>query len=140
MRGVHLLKTWSSTQKNITLSSGEAELVAAVKAAAESIGVCRMAHDWGDQSECTLHVDSSAAIGMVHRRGSGKLRHIKIGQLWIQERVEEGEISVKKVPGEHNSADLLTKHVAEKRLLQPTDDMTCDFRQGRADSGLQLAG
>ena len=135
-----MLKTWSSTQKNITLSSGEAELVAAVKAAAESIGVCRMAHDWGDQSECTLHVDSSAAIGMVHRRGSGKLRHIKIGQLWIQERAEEGEITVKKVPGEHNSADLMTKHVAEKRLLQLIEYLGCDLRQGRADTGLQLAG
>lgn len=31
LRGGHCLKTWSSTQKNITLSSGEAEVVAAVK-------------------------------------------------------------------------------------------------------------
>ena len=90
--------------------------------------------------ECTLHVDSSAAIGMVNRRGSGKLRHTKIGQLWIQERAEEGELVVRKVPGEYNSADLMTKHVAEKRLLQLIGYMGCDLRQGRADSGLQLAG
>ena len=45
--GSHTLKTWSSTQKNITLSSGEAELVAAVKTCTETIGVTQMAKDWG---------------------------------------------------------------------------------------------
>ena len=33
--------------------------------------------------------DSSAALAISNRRGSGKLRHIAIGLLWIQEKVEE---------------------------------------------------
>ena len=72
-------------------------MVAAVKATAEAIGVARMAHDWGDATDMSVHIDSSAAIGVVNRRGSGKLRHIRVGQLWIQEMAEEGEVNIKKV-------------------------------------------
>ena len=138
MRGGHLLKSWSTTQKNVTLSSGEAELVAAVKSTAEAIGIARMAHDWGDDSTLVVYVDSSAAIGMVSRRGSGKLRHIKVGQLWIQEMAEDGEVQVRKVLGDSNPADLMTKHLQEKKVLQFMAHMNCDHLQGRASTGLQL--
>ena len=140
MKGAHLIKSWSSTQKNITLSSGEAELVAAVKATAEAIGVARLAFDWGDSSDIAIHIDSSAAIGVVNRRGSGKLRHIRVGQLWIQEMAEEGEVQVKKVLGDENVADLMTKNLAEKKMLQFIDDMNCSYLGGRAETGLQLTG
>ncbi len=89
MRGQHVIKSWSSTQKNITLSSGEAELVVAVEAASEGIGLTRLANDWGRTVICNVHVDSSAAIGMVNRRGSDRVRHIQVGHLWIQEGAEE---------------------------------------------------
>ena len=68
MLGKHVIKTWSSTQALASLSSGEADLVAVVKAVAESIGISRMAHDWGNASEGVIHVDSSTAAGMVQRR------------------------------------------------------------------------
>ncbi len=90
MRGKHMIKSWSSTQKSITLSSAEAELVAAVKTCTEVLGVTQMAQDWGMEMEGRIYVDSSAAIGIVHRRGNGKMRHVKVGTLWIQEKVEEG--------------------------------------------------
>eukprot|EP00974_Lingulodinium_polyedra_P114725 11109279-Lingulodinium_polyedra.AAC.1 len=77
MRGYHYIKSWSSTQRNITLSSGEAELVAAVKASTELIGVMQLSEEWGLKMSGSVHVDSSAALGVVKRRGNGKLRHIK---------------------------------------------------------------
>ena len=77
MIGRHCLKSWSSTQKNITLSSGEAELVAAVKTCTEAIGVTQLAADWGVKLEGRIHVDSFAAIGMANRKGNGKLRHLR---------------------------------------------------------------
>ena len=138
MRGGHGLKSWSTTQKNVTLSSGEAELVAAVKAAAEGIGIARLAHDWGDSVEVAVHVDSSAAIGVINRRGSGKLRHIKVGHLWIQEMAEEGEIRVRKVLGDEDPADLMTKHFVERKVSQFMQAMGFEFRHGRADTSLQL--
>ena len=138
MRGSHLVKSWSTTQKNVTLSSGEAELVAAVKAMSEAIGVARLASDWGDTAEMAVHIDSSAAIGVVNRRGSGKLRHIRVGQLWIQEMAEDGEMQIRKVCGESNAADLMTKHLVDRKVVQFVDMMNCEFLAGRADTGLHI--
>lgn len=138
MMGSHCLKTWSATQKSICLSSGEAELVAAVKMSTELIGIARLAQDWGLEWRCNLHVDSAAAIGVTNRRGSGKLRHIKVGMLWIQERVEEGELHVSKIRGEHNPADALTRYLGQSVLNRHMTAMSYEFRDGRADLSLQL--
>ena len=81
--GSHLIKGWSSTQKNITLSSGEAELVAAVKMSSELIGITQLSEDWGMTIKGKVHVDSNAAIGIVKRKGCGKLRHVRVGDMWI---------------------------------------------------------
>ena len=62
--------------------------------------------------------DSSAAIAVAQRKGCGKLRHIRIGQLWIQERVNEKDLDLRKVLGEQNPADLMTKHVNEKKKVE----------------------
>ena len=86
----------------------------------------------------SVHIDSSAAIGVVNRRGSGKLRHIRVGQLWIQEMAEEGEVNIKKVGGEQNIADLMTKHLIDRKISQFVEDMNCEFRSGRADASLQI--
>ena len=43
----HTLKSWSATQKNVTLSSGEAKLVAKVKLSCEMMGMTQLASEWG---------------------------------------------------------------------------------------------
>ena len=96
MRGSHCLKTWASTQKNITLSSGEAELVAVVKMSTEVIGLLQLAQKWGIEMDGHVYTDSSAALGVVRRKGNGKLRHIKVGMLWIQEKSESEELRFRK--------------------------------------------
>ena len=138
MIGDHLIKSWSSTQKNITLSSGEAELVAAVKACTELIGLTQLAQDWGVELKGKVYVDSSAAIGVAHRKGNGRLRHVKVGLLWIQEKVEEGEVEVKKVGGEENPADLMTKNVNAAKVEKFMRMMRQEVREGRAEAGLEL--
>ena len=97
MVGRHVVKTWSSTQKSITLSSAEAELVAAVKMSAELIGATQLAADWGLHTQGKVHVDSTAAIAVAHRRGNGKLRHVKVGSRWIQEKVGNEELEIQNV-------------------------------------------
>ena len=96
MAGGRLLKSWSATQKSVTLSSGEAELVAAVKMATELIGLCQLAGDWGWDVKGQVFTDSSAAIGTAGRRGNGKMRHVRVGMLWVQEQGEEGPINIKR--------------------------------------------
>ena len=138
MRGTHYIKSWASTQKNITLSSGEAELVAAVKASAELIGVTQLASEWGHNLKGAVYVDSSAALGVVKRKGNGKLRHIRVGLLWIQEKSEEGEILYKKVRGECNPSDVMTKYLGKKVAEGHMGRMRQRFETGRAESSLRL--
>ena len=49
-------------------------------------------------------------------RGGPGLRHIRVGELWVQEKEENGELGFKKVNGELNLADLYTKYLPRKRL------------------------
>jgi len=75
--GSHMVKSWSSTQQNIALSSGEAELYAVVKGAAQTKGLMAMMNDFGLKVGAKVCTDASAAIGIVHRQGLGKTRHIE---------------------------------------------------------------
>ena len=46
--GAHCIKAWASTQTTIALSSGEAELYAMVKGAAQTLGLMALAQDLGE--------------------------------------------------------------------------------------------
>ena len=88
MFGKHLIKSWASNQAVVALSSGEAEYYAIVKASSQAIGIKNMMEDLGEKVEASITVktDASAAIGMVSRIVVGKVRHIEVNQLWLQEK------------------------------------------------------
>ena len=136
MIGQHFIKGWSKTQSSITLSSAEAELVAMCKLAAEVIGVGSLASDVGKDMKAVLHADSSAAIAISKRRGSGKLGHINIGLLWIQEKTEHGEIVVKKVKGASNPSDMMTKNINREKMDKYVQMLRQRHMKGRASEGL----
>ena len=112
MNGRHLLQHWSSTQGVVALSSAEAELNALVKAVSETLGVSNMCRDIDLHMTIEVRTDSSAAKGIVCRRGAGKVKHLETWQLWIQEHVESGSVQCVKIPRERNFSDLLTHHWA----------------------------
>ena len=114
--GRHTIKTWSTTQATVALSSGEAELFSLVKGACISLGLISLANDSGIDLGATLHTDASAAVGMVGRQGLGKLRHLNVQYLWIQDRIKSEELKVLKVPGTDNPADLFTKHLSRELM------------------------
>ncbi len=62
-----------------------------------------------------MNTDSLAARSISSRRGAGRVRHVEVRELWVQERVRRGELSINKVRGEDNVADGLTKHVERRR-------------------------
>ena len=138
MRGQHFLKSWSSTQKRVTLSSAEAELGAAVKTTTEAIGIAQMASGLGKELEIEIFVDSSAALGVVARKGCGKLRHVRVGQLWIQQLAEDAEVIYRKNHGESNPADLFTKHLTRIRLDYLLDLISIRDEIGRARESLEV--
>ena len=108
--GSHLLAHWSSTQATIALSVGEAELNAIVKGGVETLGVVGMFDDFGLHVENEIKTDSSAASGIAHRQGVGKLKHLENKQLWIQGAVSKGRVRISKIPRAQNHADALTHH------------------------------
>ena len=101
---------WSSTQTTIALSSGEAELNAMVKAGIETIGAVDLCSDIGLEVAGQVRSDSSAAKGISGRDGCGKLKHLEVKQLWIQQAVNDKKVNVKKVPRAENPSDALTHH------------------------------
>ena len=87
MLGKHLLKSWSSTQASVALSSGEAEFYGVVRGAGVGLGVKALFSDLGLAMPSCVWTDSSAAIGIAGRQGLGKLRHIECLALWMQQRL-----------------------------------------------------
>ena len=84
--GSHVIKSWSSTQAVIALSSGEAEYYSMVKGASVGLGIHAMMREIGVIVHLGLRCDASAAIGIVLRRGLGRVRHIDVSQLWLQHK------------------------------------------------------
>ena len=61
--------------------------------------------------ELKAHVfgDASAALGIIARRGLGKVRHLNTAYLWVQVKAAEDDIKYHKVPGQKSIADVFTK-------------------------------
>ena len=138
MLGNHMLKAWSRTQQGITLNSAEAEVVALVKAGAEALGVLAMMRDLGTDRKACLWCDASSALSLADRKGCGKLlRHIDVGLLWIQEKEMKEELSFNKVPGYHNPADMLTKHVGCEASDRHTMAAGQEYKEGRAFTAIR---
>ena len=82
-----------------------------IKMSCEMIGMTQLASESGLAMKGNMFADLSAALGSAKRRGSGKMRHVMIGTLWIQETNEIGELQNTKVQGDSNPADLMSKNV-----------------------------
>ena len=129
--GSHTLKTWSTTQAVIALSSGEAEYYGMVKGAGVAIGMTAILEDVGVRRGIRLKTDASAAKGISNRKGLGKVRHLEVTQLWLQEKVATGVIKVQKVDGKVNQADALTKYVSRDELEQHMRQVGLVVESGR---------
>ena len=95
--GSHCIKTWSSTQGAIALSSAEAEFYAMIEADVRAKGLRGLAIEVGfklQEGRIKMVTDNSAAKRFVSRRGLGKMRHLEIKDLWLQKEVEAGNVKV----------------------------------------------
>jgi len=135
MLGAHAVKTWSSTQAGVSLSSGEAEFYGVLKGSGIGLGFQSLLADLGISLPLRVWTDSSAAIGICSRQGLGKLRHLATHLLWIQQAVRCGRFELRKVDGEQNPADLFIKHmVTREKLAALVKMLGCEYRGGRAAS------
>ena len=87
-----------------------------------------------------MYADSPAALGIAKRKGAGKLRHININTLWIQEAQDKEGVTFKKVLGTDNPADLMTKHLTRDSINSHMGRLGQEVREGRAKKGLEMQG
>ena len=136
--GEHVIKTYCRQQKVVALSSAEAELYATVAASAEAIALGAYCGDLGMEMNAELYCDSSAALGIAHRAGIGKVRHLRTQGLWVQEVRKSGRVKYKKVLGAKNPADLLTKYMISELSRQHLETMSVSLKGGRAETAPTL--
>ena len=73
-----------------------------------------------------LFVDSSAAIAMMTREGLGRARHISTQVLWVQEAIQKKVFAIKKVRTDMNPADIFTKQLMERKVVDHVTRMHCE--------------
>ena len=136
--GSHVIKSYSRQQRVVALSSAEAELYAMVAASAESLAIIAYARDLGVSLGGEVYTDSAAALGITHRAGIGKVRHLRTQGLWVQEVRVAGRLHYKKVLGTKNPSDVLTKHVPGELLERHLEVTGAEPRGGRVETAPEL--
>ena len=102
------------------------------KAAKEGLAAKHLAEEIHLPLTLQLKTDASAAKGVIQRQGAGKVKHLSVRQLWVQEREACKDLSVIKIPRAANPADLLTHHCSEADLTSHLAGMSV-VRRGYAE-------
>ena len=139
MLGDHLIVSSATTQNVVATSSGEAEFYALTKSASRALGAVGMAADMAKVVKPPVRVDATALKAIASRRGVGRVRHLHTPVLWIQEVVARRELTIAKVPGCENPADLGTKHLAQREMHECMRRAGCRIVGGRSRLTLNVA-
>ena len=92
-----LVCIYSRTQAVIGTSSGEVEWYSQVSVAAECIHIRNIFEFFGFPMQIYLETDASAAIGIGARLGTGKVKHLEVKTLWLQQKARSKEIKIEAV-------------------------------------------
>ena len=107
---------WSNRQSIVAQSSAEAEFYSATSAVSGALMFRAVYEEFGFRVILRLRSDASAAIGMMRREGAGRIRHISVRCLWLQQLVKEKKVEVVKIHTSQNKADLGTKPMGKARF------------------------
>ena len=117
LRSVTILKSGSTLQSLTALNVGEAEFYAVVKGGRVGLSLRSMYQDLGISVKIETQSDSSTANSLTGRLGAGqRTKHIDTRYFRIQDRVQDGDLSIKKLPTAKNCADVGTKPVSASSL------------------------
>ena len=99
-----MLMSWSRTQATPALSSAEG----IVTEVCEAMCLQKMLEELQVKVDIRVYTDSSGAKGFSERVGCGRLKHIAVRELFVKQLAASGVITLHKVKGTLNEADLLT--------------------------------
>ena len=119
--------SWSSKkQSTVALSSTEAEYIALVQAAKESIWLQRLLSElgWTERDHKVIWEDNQGAIALaVNPEYHACTKHIDIQYHFIRECVENDRIKLEYIPTAEQLADALTKIMPRNRHWELTEGM-----------------
>ena len=113
------LVSWSSKKQNcVSLSTAEAEYVAAASCVSQVLWMRTQLSDFGFKINKTpIYCDSKSAIAIsVNPVQHTKAKHIDVKYHFLKDHVEKGTIELYFVPTDNQLADLFTKPLDEKRF------------------------
>ncbi len=106
-----------------------------IRGSGRGLGYQALLRDLGVEVPVRVWTDSSAALGICSRQGLGGVRHLDTHTLWIQQAARSQRVDLRKIDGERNPADLLTKHsLSRARVEKLVNLYDCRFLGGRAES------
>ena len=90
--------------------------------------------DLGLATNLIMNSDATAAIGMVGRQGLGKVRHLAVADLWVQQTARKRLIDFNKTPGISNPADMGTKPLDRPDMERHCQRLGLTIVKGRAET------
>jgi hypothetical protein len=108
----------SRLQKIVALSNTEAEYVAVTEAGKEMVWLQGFLEELGQkQKKGILHSDSQSAIFLAKNPTFHfKTKHIQLRYHFIRSLLDGGQLTLEKILGAKNPADMLTKGVTIEKL------------------------
>ena len=112
--------SWSSKlQSIVTLSTTEAEYVAAVSAGQEIIWMRHLLSEMGYNLDVPskLLIDNQSALSVARNpEHHGRMKHLDLRYFWLRDEVQKKHISVDHQRTDEMPADLLTKSLARDKV------------------------
>ena len=109
---------YSKLQTVVAQSSAEAEYYAAAGGVSEGVLLQKVYGFFNWQLTMRLHMDATAAKGIMARQGVGRIRHLETRTLWLQTLFKERRLEVLKILGTENPIDMATKALPREKLYQ----------------------
>ena len=106
---------WGSTQqKTISLSTTEAEFIAATEVTKSVIWLKQLFRELLCEITPTIQIDNQSAIKFIRNpEFHQRTKHIDVKYAFIREKIENGDVKLDYVPSEYQLADLLTKPLSK---------------------------
>ena len=86
-----------------------------------------------------LFTDATTGKSIASRKGLGKVRHISVNELWIQDKVASKVITIIKIKNKFNPADLMTKDLSKDEIRQIMDGLCHLHSEGRNADAPELS-